>query len=76
MSFMGNIVGKGAEDIRGEVLACQASSKEEIETQPRSHPSAKVSSSCVSQCFGVFVAKVAEHMGHGNHHHLASRHSA
>lgn len=42
-TFAGEIMGKGSKDICGEVLACRASSREEVETQLQAHPFAKVS---------------------------------
>lgn len=41
--MVGNIMGQERQDIRGDVLACQASSKEEVKTQLQGHPFAKVS---------------------------------
>ena len=42
LSFVGSILGMNPEDIRGDVLACQASSQEEIWSKLRAHPFAKV----------------------------------
>lgn len=43
MPFVGNILGKNPEDIRGDMLACQASSREEIQSKLKAHPFAKAS---------------------------------
>ena len=73
---MGNIVGTGPEDIRGEVLACQAESKEEIESHLRSHPLAKVSEENLAHDSHYAYWHVVECLGHGIGLNLAFRHCA
>lgn len=46
-TFAGEIMGKGPNDVRGDVLACRALSREEVETQLQEHPFAKVRSICI-----------------------------
>jgi hypothetical protein len=53
LSFVGNILGKNPEDIRGDVLACQASSQDEIQSKLKDHPFAKVSSLGLFSCLSI-----------------------
>lgn len=77
---MGNIVGTGPEDIRGEVLACQASSKEEIESHLQAHPLSKVSAESEADCIRSRLicsdSHVAGCLGYEEHLNLAARYCA